>query len=194
MRRRRSSVVRVSPWRGWRRLGLPVPPGFHVTTAAYCRFVEANALQAVIAEATANAQPDDPASVEQASAAVRRLSGAATRRNQSPPRSTPPTPASARPSRRRRSRQWRCAHPLPQKTSLCSPSASTTATSMSAASPAWRGSLGHCTASGWQRRHRPRRPAAAVQLQEPGGSGRADHLRSRLGPRSSSGARGGAVR
>jgi hypothetical protein len=28
-----------------------------------CRFVEANALQAVIAEATANAQPDDPASV-----------------------------------------------------------------------------------------------------------------------------------
>jgi rifampicin phosphotransferase len=59
--------------------GLPVPPGFHVTTAAYRRFVEANALQAVIAEATANAQPDDPASLERASAAVRRLfwSGAA---------------------------------------------------------------------------------------------------------------------
>jgi rifampicin phosphotransferase len=53
--------------------GLPVPPGFHVTTAAYRRFVEANALQAVIAEATANAQPDDPASLERASAAVRRL-------------------------------------------------------------------------------------------------------------------------
>jgi rifampicin phosphotransferase len=53
--------------------GLPVPPGFHVTTAAYRRFVEANALQAVIAEATANVQPDDPASLERASAAVRRL-------------------------------------------------------------------------------------------------------------------------
>jgi rifampicin phosphotransferase len=53
--------------------GLPVPPGFQVTTAAYRRFVEANALQAVIAEATANAQPDDPASLEPASAAVRQL-------------------------------------------------------------------------------------------------------------------------
>ena len=48
MRRCRSSV-RVSPWQGLT-AGLPVPPGSHVTTTAYCRFVEANALQAVIAE------------------------------------------------------------------------------------------------------------------------------------------------
>jgi rifampicin phosphotransferase len=50
-----------------------VPPGFHITTVAYRRFVEANALQAVIAEAMASAQPDDPASLERASAAVRQL-------------------------------------------------------------------------------------------------------------------------
>jgi len=54
-------------------LGLPVPPGFDVTTAAYRRFVEANNLRAVIAEATASAQPNDPASLERASAAVRQL-------------------------------------------------------------------------------------------------------------------------
>ena len=54
-------------------LGLPVPPGFHVTTAAYRRFVEANNLRAVIAEAMASVQPGDPASLERASAAVRQL-------------------------------------------------------------------------------------------------------------------------
>jgi Pyruvate phosphate dikinase, AMP/ATP-binding domain len=105
---------------GWR---CRCRPGFHVTTAAYCRFVEANALQAVIAEATANAQSDDPASVQRASAAVRRLfwSGAA------------PEPVPHRDPRRlhqpRRGRAdgggaggGRWAHRLPQKTSLCSPS------------------------------------------------------------------------
>jgi hypothetical protein len=54
-------------------LGLPVRPAFHITTADHRRFVEANALQAVIAEATASAQPDDPASLERASAAMRQL-------------------------------------------------------------------------------------------------------------------------
>ena len=54
-------------------VGLPVPPGFHITTTAYRRFVEANALQALIAETTASAQPDDPASLERVSAAVRQL-------------------------------------------------------------------------------------------------------------------------
>lgn len=53
--------------------GLPVPPGFHVTTAAYARFVEANALQAPIAEASRQATPDDPASLEQASASIAAL-------------------------------------------------------------------------------------------------------------------------
>jgi rifampicin phosphotransferase len=50
--------------------GLPVPPGFHVTTAAYRRFVEANSLETTIADATADANPDDPSSLERASAAV----------------------------------------------------------------------------------------------------------------------------
>jgi hypothetical protein len=59
--------------------GLPVPPGFHVTTAAYRRFVEANALQAVIAKATANAQPDDPASLERASALSKRRRAGSSR-------------------------------------------------------------------------------------------------------------------
>jgi hypothetical protein len=54
-------------------LGLPVPPGFHVTTTAYRRFVEANNLRALIAETMASAQPDDPASLERASPAVRQL-------------------------------------------------------------------------------------------------------------------------
>ena len=44
----------------------PNATGFHVTTAAYPCFVEANDLQAVIAEATASAQPDDPDSLERA--------------------------------------------------------------------------------------------------------------------------------
>ncbi|MGZ3672925.1 MAG: PEP/pyruvate-binding domain-containing protein [Ktedonobacterales bacterium] len=50
--------------------GLPVPPGFHITTAAYVRFVEANALQASIANATDHVAADDLASLERASAAI----------------------------------------------------------------------------------------------------------------------------
>jgi hypothetical protein len=38
-------------------LGLPVPLKFHITTAAYRRFVEANDLDAVIAEAGECATP-----------------------------------------------------------------------------------------------------------------------------------------
>ncbi|HYG58903.1 MAG TPA: PEP/pyruvate-binding domain-containing protein, partial [Symbiobacteriaceae bacterium] len=40
--------------------GLPVPPGFHVTTDAYRQFVAANGLQARILAAAAGANPDQP--------------------------------------------------------------------------------------------------------------------------------------
>jgi len=53
--------------------GLPVPPGFHVTTATYRRFVEANGFQPAIVEAASRAVADDPTSLERASAAVRSL-------------------------------------------------------------------------------------------------------------------------
>jgi phosphoenolpyruvate synthase/pyruvate phosphate dikinase len=84
MRRWRSSGKGASPAR-MAAVGLPVPPGFHITTAACRRLVEANALQAVIAEATATAQPDDPASLERASAAARQLPRAAPCRTRSLP-------------------------------------------------------------------------------------------------------------
>lgn len=51
--------------------GLPVPPGFHVTTVAYRRFVTDNGLQPVIATALADITPDDPASVDRAAARIR---------------------------------------------------------------------------------------------------------------------------
>ncbi len=47
--------------------GLPVPPGFHLTTAAYRRFVQENGLQAPILAALSTARLDDPASLETAS-------------------------------------------------------------------------------------------------------------------------------
>ncbi len=50
--------------------GLPVPPGFHLTTAAYRRFVEANGLQTAIVEAASRAVAADPASLELASDAI----------------------------------------------------------------------------------------------------------------------------
>ena len=53
--------------------GLPVPPGFHLTTAAYRRFVTANGLQTAIVEAASRAVIDDPSSLELASAAIRSL-------------------------------------------------------------------------------------------------------------------------
>jgi hypothetical protein len=46
--------------------GLPVPPGFHITTAAYHRFVEANALQGAILAAISTTKVDEPATLEQA--------------------------------------------------------------------------------------------------------------------------------
>ncbi len=47
--------------------GLPVPPGFTVTTDAYCRFVVEHGLQTQILAAVALIKPDQPASVEDAS-------------------------------------------------------------------------------------------------------------------------------
>ena len=58
--------------------GLPVPPGFHLTTAAYRRFVEANGLQSAVVEAASRAVAGDPASLERASAAIRSLFEAGT--------------------------------------------------------------------------------------------------------------------
>ncbi|HXW66395.1 MAG TPA: phosphoenolpyruvate synthase [Thermoplasmata archaeon] len=54
------------------REGLPVPPGFVVTTEAYQAFVDATALRSEIPAALASIQPNEPASVE---AASRRLRG-----------------------------------------------------------------------------------------------------------------------
>ncbi|MBN2004029.1 MAG: pyruvate, phosphate dikinase [Anaerolineae bacterium] len=51
--------------------GLPVPPGFHVTTAAYRRFVEENALQPHILAALEAAVVTQPDTLEAASAQIR---------------------------------------------------------------------------------------------------------------------------
>ena len=51
--------------------GLPVPDGFHVTTAAYRRFVQDNDLQPVIAEALQSVDVAQPATLEAASNAIR---------------------------------------------------------------------------------------------------------------------------
>ncbi len=51
--------------------GLPVPPGFVITTAAYRAYVETNNLTAVIAEHAARTGARDPASFEAASALIR---------------------------------------------------------------------------------------------------------------------------
>ncbi len=57
--------------------GLPVPPGFHITTAAYRRFVDANGLQKGILAAVTAAQADVAASLELASARIQMLFTAA---------------------------------------------------------------------------------------------------------------------
>ncbi len=54
------------------RAGLPVPGGFHITTAAYREFVAANALQPHILNALAAANPATPASLDAASQAIAR--------------------------------------------------------------------------------------------------------------------------
>ncbi|HTX90783.1 MAG TPA: PEP/pyruvate-binding domain-containing protein [Anaerolineales bacterium] len=53
------------------RLGLPVPPGFFVTTEAYRSFVAANALAGVLAPALAGLSAEDAAGLERASARIR---------------------------------------------------------------------------------------------------------------------------
>src|SRR5690348_2024808 len=44
--------------------GLPVPPGFHITTHAYRRFVSANRLAEAILAAAARARADDPTTLD----------------------------------------------------------------------------------------------------------------------------------
>jgi len=53
--------------------GLPVPDGFHVTTAAYRRFVVKHELQEQILAAVSNAAPDQPAVLEEASSRIGQL-------------------------------------------------------------------------------------------------------------------------
>ena len=53
--------------------GLPVPPGFHITTEAYRRFVDDNQLGDAILSAAAQAQSGDPASLERASEQIQSL-------------------------------------------------------------------------------------------------------------------------
>ena len=55
------------------RAGLPVPGGFHVTTAAYDRFVITNRLGAHIEAALEPVDPDRPETLEAASRAIRQL-------------------------------------------------------------------------------------------------------------------------
>src|SRR6266699_2602470 len=53
--------------------GLPVPPGFHITTAAYRRFVTENGLQEEILAAVAPVAADQPAALEEASRQIGQL-------------------------------------------------------------------------------------------------------------------------
>src|SRR5712692_6349415 len=53
--------------------GLPVPPGFHITTAAYRRFVTANRLQEKILAAVAPVAAEQPATLEEASRQIGQL-------------------------------------------------------------------------------------------------------------------------
>src|SRR6266571_1604342 len=50
--------------------GLPVPPGFYITTEAYRRFVAAHGLQEAILTAVAAVNPREPATLENASARI----------------------------------------------------------------------------------------------------------------------------
>ena len=53
--------------------GLPVPPGFHITTGAYRRFVDENHLGDRILSAAAQAQVNDPVTLDRASAQIQSL-------------------------------------------------------------------------------------------------------------------------
>src|ERR687885_1213356 len=55
------------------RAGLPVPPGFHVTTAAHRRFVAANGLKAAIVAAASDASVAEPAALDRAAARIQAL-------------------------------------------------------------------------------------------------------------------------
>ena len=62
-----ASLARLS------KAGLPVPDGFHVTTAAYQRFVSENSLQPAILAALASAYASRPATLEAASGTIQAL-------------------------------------------------------------------------------------------------------------------------
>ena len=53
--------------------GLPVPPGFHVSTCAYRRFVTANHLEETVLSAAAQASADDPTNLERAAEKIQSL-------------------------------------------------------------------------------------------------------------------------
>ena len=53
--------------------GLPVPPGFHVTTAAYRRFVRENGLQEKILAVVSTVTADRPNTFDEASRQIGRL-------------------------------------------------------------------------------------------------------------------------
>ncbi|QBD76480.1 pyruvate, phosphate dikinase [Ktedonosporobacter rubrisoli] len=53
--------------------GLPVPPGFHITTQAYQRFVSENRLEEAILEAATAAQVDRPDTLEKAASQIEQL-------------------------------------------------------------------------------------------------------------------------
>ena len=53
--------------------GLPVPPGFHITTTAYHRFVSQNKLQEDILEAAADVSVEEPATLDKAAQRIEKL-------------------------------------------------------------------------------------------------------------------------
>jgi pyruvate,water dikinase len=53
--------------------GLPIPPGFHITTEAYRRYVDENHLDDRILSAAAQAQVNDPAALDRASEQIQSL-------------------------------------------------------------------------------------------------------------------------
>src|SRR5215467_10773550 len=53
--------------------GLPVPPGFHITTAAYRHFVTKYGLQEQILAAVSTTSPDQPATLEVAAQTIATL-------------------------------------------------------------------------------------------------------------------------
>src|SRR5215212_8820731 len=53
--------------------GLPVPPGFHLTTTAYRHFVRANQLEDTIVATAAQVQAVDPATLDRTAAHIQAL-------------------------------------------------------------------------------------------------------------------------